>query len=151
MKKKDWGNATWYLFHTSAQKIKPEYASVELPILFNHIESICNNLPCPDCRNHAREIVLKANKRQVTASKENLINYLWSFHNSVNQRTGKPFYPKQSLDIYNRAITPNVVNHFIYVMRQSANSVGLMTNTVQRKMYIANFIDYINNNKHKYN
>ena len=49
MKKKEWGNAVWLLFHTLAEKIKPEYKG-ELIILVSHISSICNNLPCPDCQ-----------------------------------------------------------------------------------------------------
>ena len=31
MQKKVWGNATWYIFHTLAEKLKPEFKS-ELPI-----------------------------------------------------------------------------------------------------------------------
>ena len=27
MKKKVWGNATWYIFHTLAEKLKPEFKS----------------------------------------------------------------------------------------------------------------------------
>ena len=150
MKKKDWGNATWYLFHTLAQKIKPEYAKTELPILFNHIDAICNNLPCPDCQQHARDAMQKANKKLITSSKENFINYLWTFHNSVNQRTGKPFYPKESLDIYNKAITRNIVLNFINIMSQTANNHNLMMNSYHRQLYINKFIDYINNNKYKY-
>lgn len=150
MKKKDWGNATWYLFHTLVQKIKPEYAATELPVLYDHIESICNNLPCPDCLEHARATMLRANKKLIVSSKENFINFLWSFHNSVNQRSGKPFYPKESLEMYNRAITPNVINHFIYVMSQSANNANLMLASFHRSMFISKFIDYINTNKYKY-
>jgi hypothetical protein len=150
MKKKDWGNATWYLFHTLAQKLKPEYASVELPVLFEHIESICNNLPCPDCQEHARSAMLKANKRVVISSKENFINFLWTFHNNVNLRTKKPFYPKESLEMYNRAVTPNVVKNFINVMSQSINSTGMMINTFHRQRFIKQFIQYINNNYYKY-
>jgi hypothetical protein len=47
MKKKDWGNAVWLLFHTLSEKIKDEHVS-ELSILVSHISSICYNLPCPD-------------------------------------------------------------------------------------------------------
>ena len=42
MKKKDWGNAVWILFHTLAEKIKPEYTE-ELIVIVSHITSICNN------------------------------------------------------------------------------------------------------------
>ena len=54
MSKKQWGNATWYLFHTLAEKLKPEYDNPsEIRALYAQIKNICQNLPCEDCKNHA--------------------------------------------------------------------------------------------------
>ena len=128
MKKKEWGNAVWYLFHTLAEKLKPECHS-EVSVLFSHIITICNNLPCPDCQNHAKQAMQRANKSVITSSRENLINFLWMFHNSVNKRTKAPEYSKESLDMYKRSNTRNVIQNFISVMSENSRNERAMLNT----------------------
>jgi len=150
MKKQVWGNATWYIFHTLAEKLKPEFKS-ELPILFSYISGICNNLPCPDCQKHASLAMQRANVPQITASQENLITYLWVFHNSVNRRTGSKEFTMEELSMYKRANTMNIVKNFINVMNENLRSDKAMLNTFYRKQFIATFIQYINANTHKYN
>ena len=150
MKKKEWGNAIWLLFHTLAEKLKPEFTS-ELPILVSHITGICNNLPCPDCQQHASEIMAKTNVSAVSASKEALIDFLWNFHNYVNNRTKVALYPKESLEIYKRANTINIIRNFINIMNEVSNNEKTMLFGFHRSLYIKKFIDYINNNIHKYN
>jgi hypothetical protein len=150
MKKKEWGNAVWYLFHTLAEKLKPECHS-EVSVLFSHIITICNNLPCPDCQNHAKQAMQRANKSVITSSRENLINFLWMFHNSVNKRTKAPEYSKESLDMYKRSNTRNVIQNFISVMSENSRNERAMLNTFHRQRFIKAFIEYINVNIGKYN
>ena len=152
MKKKEWANAVWFLFHTLAEKLKDEYAAAELPVLFGHIISICNNLPCPDCQGHAMAHMLRADKRVVTSSKENLKTFLWQFHNSVNQRIKLPFFSKQELDDkYQMARTSAIVQNFIYIMSRTSNNEKIMMHAFHRKLYIKTFIEYFNTNAYKYN
>jgi hypothetical protein len=151
MKKKDWGNAIWLLFHTLAEKLKDEHIS-ELPILVAHITQICANLPCPDCEQHATKTMARVNKAAIAASKEALIDFLWQFHNEVNKKTAKtPYYPKESLDRYKMANTYNVVKQFIIVMTSVANNEKTMLYGFHRSLYMKQFIDYINKYIYKYN
>jgi len=150
MKKKVWGNAVWILFHTLAEKLKPEYKA-ELGVLVSHITSICNNLPCPDCKDHASKIMAQSNPAVIAASKEALIDFLWTFHNHVNSRTKTASYPKESLEVYKRAITFNVVKNFIGIMSATSNNEKTMLHGFHRTLYIKKFIEYINNNMYKYN
>lgn len=150
MKKKDWGNAVWLLFHTLAEKIKDEYTA-ELPILVTHIVSICNNLPCPDCLQHASKTMAHVNKSTITANKEALIDFLWRFHNDVNKRTKTNFFTKESLDKYKSANTNNVIRHFITVMSATSNNEKTMLHSFHRNLYMKQFIDYVNQNSYKYN
>ncbi len=150
MKKKDWGNAVWLLFHTLAEKIKEEHVA-ELPILLSHITGICNNLPCPDCKKHASSVMLQINKQQIAASKENVINFLWMFHNDTNKRTKTAIYPKESLAIYKTANTVNVIKNFIQIMSGASNNEKTMLYSFHRGLYMKKFIEYINNNLYKYN
>lgn len=150
MKKKDWGNAVWILFHTLAEKIKPEYTE-ELIVIVSHITSICSNLPCPDCQQHASRVMAQVNKNAIAASKETLIDFLWKFHNEVNKRTKAAFYSKEALDKYKTANTINVVKYFIQIMSKTSNNEKTMLHGFHRNLYMKKFIEYINANIDKYN
>ncbi len=150
MKKKVWGNAVWLLFHTLAEKINVEN-SFELNDLVSHIIGICNNLPCPDCQQHATRTMSRANIGAITSSKEALINFLWMFHNEVNKRTKAAYFPKESLEIYKRTNTINVIKNFITIMRATSNNEKTMLHGFHRHIYMKKFIEYINMNIHKFN
>ena len=150
MKKKEWGNAVWLFFHTLAEKLKEEHTN-ELPILVSHIANICNNLPCPDCQQHASKTMNLVNKASISSSKEALIDFLWQFHNDVNKRTKTFYYPKESLNKYETASTFNVVKHFIAIMTATSNNEKTMLHGFHRGLYMKQFIDYINKNSYKYN
>jgi len=150
MKKKEWGNAVWLLFHTLAAKLKEEYIS-EIPILVSHIASICNNLPCPDCQKHASTVMKNVNKLHISSSKENLIHFLWEFHNHVNKKTKGEFYSKEKLSVYETAITRNVISNFITIMNSTSNNEKTMMYGFHRALYITKFTNYIKGNIYKYN
>jgi hypothetical protein len=150
MKKKEWGNAVWLLFHTLAFKLKDEYIS-ELPILISNISSICNHLPCPDCQQHATSVMNNINKAHLSSSKNTLINFLWEFHNHVNKKIKGEFYPKEKLSIYETTNTKNVISNFINIMKSTSNNEKTMMYGFHRTLYIKKFITYINENGYKYN
>jgi len=150
MKKKEWGNIVWLLFHTLAVKLKDEYSN-ELPVLISHITDICNNLPCPDCRTHAMQVMKSTNVTHISSSKENLINFLWEFHNHVNKKNKGEFYPKEKLEVYKTANTKNVIIAFISIMSATSNNEKTMMYGFHRTLYITKFKSYINENIHKYN
>ena len=150
MKKKEWGNAVWLLFHTLAEKIKPEY-NEELKVLLSHISSICHNLPCPDCQAHASKTMNSINKTHIAQSKEMLIDFLWKFHNEVNRITKNNFYPKESLDIYKSSDTIKVINNFINIMNQTKNNQKTMLFGFHRALYMKQFVSYVQQNFYKYN
>lgn len=150
MKKKDWGYAVWVLFHTLAHKLKPEYP-LEPAILYKHIADICNNLPCPDCLEHANKVLSTVNVRQVALNKDTLIQFLYSFHNIVNKKINVPEFPKEYLNIYAKANTSRIVTHFINIMNSNMNNEKLMMDSFRRQKYITNFVNYIKTNGYKYN
>lgn len=150
MKKKEWGNSVWILFHTLAHKLKPEYKN-EAPILFAHINSICNNLPCPDCQEHAATFLSRINVKAITSSRETLIQFLFIFHNAVNKRLNTPQFTNEALSAtYSKANTRNVVLHFINIMSSNMNNEKLMMDTFRRQNYMNSFIKYIGANSYKY-
>ena len=151
MQKSQWGPSVWYLLHTLPHKLKDEYSS-ETALLFSHINSICSNLPCPDCQEHASKVLSMANKKVVTSSKESLINFLYTFHNIVNKKIKNPEFSREALnEKYSRANTQKVVAHFIQVMSLNMNNEKMMINSFRRQNYMKSFVNYIKQNGYKYN
>jgi hypothetical protein len=132
-KKMKWGEPTWFLFHTMAQKIKDEhFGSMRLSIL-NIISLICNNLPCPDCANHASEYMKKLNPNSIR-TKEDLKLMLFQFHNVVNQRKGYPAFSVDNLDTkYSSAITVNIIQNFMFFFQDKHYSIRMIANDMHRK------------------
>lgn len=95
--KKEWGSSIWTLFHVLAE-LCPDRASVIQQILF-YIVQICNNLPCPDCAQHARMILGTRNLTQIT-TKADLRIFCLTFHNIVNKRLKVPMFLAENLVIY---------------------------------------------------
>lgn len=154
MKKKDWGTATWYLFHTLAEKLKTEYDnSAELKLLYSHIKKICYNLPCPDCQQHSIQTLSTVNENAVTSSKSVFIRFLWQFHNKVTRDNGgKEFSFEELTALYQKANTRLVIQNFITVMNMKGSDLRInMLVTKNKNMYMHSFIDYISKNNHKFN
>lgn len=113
-KKMVWGEPTWYLFHTMAEKVKPEaFAQLRMEIL-GVINTICGLLPCPICANHARDYMSKLNFNAIQ-TKEQFKLMLWQFHNTVNARKGYPEFTEAMLnEKYSRANLINIFGKFMY-------------------------------------
>ena len=96
-KKMSWGEPTWALFHVLAEKVKDEeFERIRLELL-NVIYTICSNLPCPDCANHAA-MYLNDIRYQNIQTKAQLKNMLWAFHNVVNKKKDFPQFPRDQLE-----------------------------------------------------
>ena len=77
-KKMRWGEPTWYLFHALAEKVKEDKFHIVRQELLNTIYSICKNLPCPLCANHATEYMNGINFNTIQ-TKQNLIDFLLAY------------------------------------------------------------------------
>ena len=131
-KKMKWGQPTWFLFHTIAEKIKPdEFHYIRLELL-NIISIICNNLPCPDCANHASEYMNKINKNTIR-TKQDLKLMLFQFHNVVNQKKNFPLFSIDELDSkYSNANTINIIQNFMYHFQDKHHSLRMIANDIHR-------------------
>jgi len=136
MKKSEWGPSIWKLFHVLAYKIKEESFPLIGKQLYFFIIRICNNLPCPDCARHASMFLSKINPSLIKC-KNDLIQTLHIFHNSVNTRTNKQVHPESILSQYERENIINVYNKFILVFTTHNNK--LLADNLQRKFIIKDF------------
>ena len=109
-----WGEPTWFLFHTLSVKIREEEFVRIKDDLLNMIYSICINLPCPICSDHAKEYFKTVNFKAIQ-SKPQLIDFFHQFHNMVNKRKNVELFPRDQVEEkYGKAITQNI---FLYFQR----------------------------------
>ena len=145
-KKMKWGEPTWFLFHTLAEKIKQQHFDHKKLDLINIITVICNNLPCPNCANHASEYMRKLNYNSIK-SKQELKNFLFQFHNEVNVRKGFPLFPHEQLDEkYSKALTKNIIQHFMTFFQDKHKSIHMIANDMHRARISQNLKQWFNNN-----
>ena len=147
MSQKEWGNITWALFHTLAEKINDnEFDNVKNDIIF-FIKQTCSNLPCPICSEHAMSTLKKANLNLIK-TKADLIEFLRQFHNIVNIRTDKPIVEKEFVITYYKKLNIVViVNHFIRVYSHKYGNfdISAFNRSNQRNLYLKNSIPKLKN------
>jgi hypothetical protein len=147
--KKEWGNATWYLFHTLSYKMKDEYFDELKDDFLNMCSRICSNLPCPDCSEHASAIMRNLNRGNIKTKKD-LQMFFFDFHNSVNKRVKKPLFTESSMFMYRNAITKNIVFNYISTMSKKYHNIKLITNSFHRDSTMNDFKKWISHNSNKF-
>ena len=132
----EWGTITWYLFHTLAEKIKVESFDAKKNELIKLVVIICNNLPCPECQDHAKE-TLKFMKKDSIKSKEDFQKMLWSFHNMVNKRRRiQQFTFEECKEKYATANLDTIASNFTIIWSKQFHVMKLMGNSFNRNRCI---------------
>ena len=139
--KMKWGAPIWYLFHTLAEKVKEETFPIIRKELLDIIFTICVNLPCPDCANHATRFMQGINFDTIL-TKSDLKELLFRFHNAVNIKKGFPLFERAELDeLYARANTTNIIKNFFLVYQSPAPKVTV--NSFYKSRSISNIKSWI--------
>jgi hypothetical protein len=141
-----WGEPTWFLFHTLAEKVREDiFPQVRMDLL-NVIYTICNNLPCPDCANHATEYMNKVNFNTIQ-TKQQLKDLLFHFHNEVNKRKGYPLFPRSELDEkYSKAVTMKIIQNFMLHFEDKHTSIRMIARDMYRKRVAVELKNWFNKN-----
>ena len=149
MSKSEWGNVTWILFHSIIEKIKDDTPNQTIKMLFENIKLICNNLPCPYCRDHATSYLNNYNKYNFD-TKEKLKFFFFTFHNNINIKLKKKVAHIDDLNIYKNANLNNILSLFnnTYFKRQQTK---MLLYSFHRKLAIKKFLNFIKNNKQYFN
>ena len=147
MEKYVWGRITWYMFHTIAEKIKAELFPVVRTVLINFVQQISFNLPCPICAHHAKQHLSKVNFNSIQ-TKNDFKNFIFAFHNRVNQDLGKPTESIEILKKYETANMDKMLEYFIYVHNHESYSEQLMMRKHMKNREIKNFVNWYTTNKH---
>ena len=143
-----WGQPTWILFHTLAEKIKDECYLNIAPELVTFICRICFLLPCPDCQEHATHYWRIT--RYNLSTKESLKDFLFTFHNEVNKRKNYPILNSDILSQYSNKKLSQVYNEFVSIFL-SRTTTRLMIDSLHRKRLIDEFKIWIIKNSSSFN
>jgi len=145
-KKMKWGEPTWFLFHTLAEKVKPEYFADIKKELLNIIFAICANLPCPNCASHATSYMKAINFDTIT-TKDHLRIMLYRFHNEVNLRKGYPEFPLEQLsEKYSKANTVAIIHYFMPFFEDKHASMRMIADDLHRSRIALQLKAWFNKN-----
>jgi len=143
-----WDTITWIFFHSFVQKVKGEYFLKNKNVLFNIVTYICQNLPCPKCKNHATEYLSQHNIRSCN-NKQDLIDYMWRFHNKVSVGLKKDVFSHDSLEVYKSANFHKVCSLFFIKFAENFVYTATMDSWL-RKDVTENLKRYFNHFWHEY-
>lgn len=145
-KKMKWGQPVWFFFHTMAEKVKPESFAIIRMELLQLVTSICKNLPCPTCSQHAVTYLVNTNINTIQ-TKDQLIDFFYTFHNDVNKRKGLAQFPRELLqEKYSKANTLNIINHFLVNLLDKSYSIRMIADDFHRKRLVEDIKKWLNNN-----
>lgn len=107
-----WGPYTWIFFHTLVAHMNNDN-SVMINNIIQTIKLICKHLPCPVCREHATNTLNNYSLYYKIKTKEDLVKWVYEFHNIVNIKLKKPVYEFSKLPIYKKYNLLNVYNNWV--------------------------------------
>ena len=130
-----WGPSTWVFMHTLAAKVKENNFPVIGSSLILLLIQISNNLPCPECAQHAKEFWSKIKTANIK-NKTDLINVLFVFHNTVNKTKNYPAFRYDNLGYYN---TKNIIDTYNIFARNfnTKGNMSLINESFHRNMMLS--------------
>jgi thiol-disulfide isomerase/thioredoxin len=149
MSKSEWGKVTWILFHSIIENIKDDAPNNFIKMVFNNLKLICNNLPCPYCKEHAISY-LNNYKKYNFDTKDKLKFFFFTFHNNVNKRLNKQIMKKEILEKYKTVNLNNILINFSNVYLKKYTTKMLIYN-FHRRIALNKFFTFLKSNKQYFN
>ncbi len=139
-----WGKPTWFLFHTLAEKvIESRFLEIRAGLL-DVVYSICLNLPCPKCAEHAKAHLNAINFNKIR-TKEDFKMLFFDFHNYVNSKKGYAIYKYEELNKYETAITKNIIYNFFIEYNAKSRNVKYLADDLHRQRLSSSLKKWFNN------
>ena len=111
MLKKIWGPSIWNLFHGMSYNLLSDiYEDIQNAI--NIIVTICYNLPCPICSQHAKVHLAKYSLSKIN-TRNKLKQFVFVFHNTINKDLHKPQFTQDGLVMYKSMDFNIILNQFL--------------------------------------
>jgi hypothetical protein len=135
--------------HTLASKIKETSFPLIGPNLILILIQICNNLPCPECSQHAKHFWSKVKTANIK-NKSDLINLLFVFHNMVNQRKQLRQFKYENLNYYESKNVIDTYNSFSKNFNTHGN-MNLINESFHRNMMLSSLRNWLMSNVNHFN
>lgn len=143
-----WGAPTWMFFHMIPEKLSDTNFINNKASVIQLITTICNNLPCPSCSQHATQYMKKVNFNAIHTT-EDLKKMLYIFHNSVNERKKYAEFSYDDLnEKYSNLEFNQVVNKFMFHFQQKVYAINLIAQQISRQKNVAVVKKWIVDNTH---
>ena len=142
-----WGKYTWLLFHTMAEKIKPEHFNKEKKNIIQLIKSICSVLPCPTCVEHSAPYVKLIDN---VKNQYDLKLFFLKFHNAVNKRRENTLEKETILETYKNKKLYQVINLWLEHFKTDTGNSEYMSKALSRKVVKTNVVKYFKQNLSKF-
>lgn len=117
---KIWGPITWNLLHTIAEKIYCDRFTYCKNDIIHIIILIIQNIPCPICRDHAN-IYIKKHNINLCNSRNDLINYIFNFHNEASRYAKNEVFSNTVLMKYNAFNFNVIVNQYMECYKNTSS------------------------------
>ena len=131
--KMTWGRPTWTFLHILPEKINDANFGIIKDSIIRLIVTICNNLPCPTCSDHAKQYMNKVNFNAIK-TRDDLRKMLYIFHNEVNNRKGYAEYPFDNVvSTYSRMNFREVSHEFMGRFQKRVYAVNLIAQEMHRQ------------------
>tara|TARA_B100000902_G_C27317729_1_gene922405 strand:- start:629 stop:1084 length:456 start_codon:yes stop_codon:yes gene_type:complete len=144
MEKHLWGPAIWYFFHGIAEKINPDKFIEQKKNLFYIFTTVCDNLPCPECSEHAINEIKKINLHNII-TKDIYKELLLEFHNRVNTRLKKSIFTREQLDEkYKNINLSAMIHNFNIAYNSNIYNEKMLQNSFKKKITNAELYKHIN-------
>ncbi len=138
---KVWGPKLWYFFHIFSQQINDRFFITNRTEILSLLRDICNNLPCPDCRDHANKLLKTSNINKISNKKE-LISFLCEFHNIVNKKLKKPTKNIEEVEKhYSTAKLNMIVITFFKVYNSVIYNEKMLSDSFRRKIFLKKLLE----------
>jgi len=149
MSPSEWGPPTWIFIHTLAEKVKETSFPLISQQLIKMIIQICNNLPCPECTNHAKTFWMNVSVANIK-TKQDLIDLLYVFHNSVNKRKKMPAFKYENLNQYSKLKLIQTYNLFTQHFHTNGN-MNLINESFHRRLMLISLRSWLMTNISHFN
>ena len=148
-----WGPATWYLFHTLAEKIQDDKFLILKNELIMLIKNICSSLPCPDCSIHATHLLSSYRNYHVMRTKDDFKQFLFNFHNIVNGKANNQAFSTDILNKYQHANLAQIFQywHAHFIVKSGGISNALLINSIGRGSVKKSVQKFLQTNSHHFN
>ena len=142
-----WGRPLWIFLHTFCEKIKPDVFTQKREMILSLIHGLLQSLPCPTCQKDTNKYLKKYNLFQIR-TKEQCIHYLFTFHNHVNVKLGKPEY--NNLEIYSKQSFQHIYGAFIRYYKNYRSSLFISLESISRRESCQRVTEYIDKNRNDF-